>query len=111
MDCKSFSIIELKDAFFLLKINKSSGLDDVSFNIIRKIIWGGLQTFNLSILATSWKGNISSWFNNSKSNSNLVVVISGNNSDISNYTLRLVLPCFSKAFARFMYNGLYKCLK
>ena len=34
MDSKSLSINELKDAFFSLKINKSSGVDDVSFNII-----------------------------------------------------------------------------
>ena len=30
----NLSINELKDAFFSLKINKSSGVDDVSFNII-----------------------------------------------------------------------------
>ena len=34
MDSKPLSINELKDAFFSLKINKSSGVDDVSFNII-----------------------------------------------------------------------------
>ena len=36
MDSKPLWINELKDAFFSLKINKSSGLDDVSFNIIKK---------------------------------------------------------------------------
>ena len=36
MDSKPLSINELKDAFFLLQINKSSGVDDVSFNIIKK---------------------------------------------------------------------------
>ena len=36
MDSKPLSINELKDAFFSLKINKSSGVDDVSFNIIKK---------------------------------------------------------------------------
>ena len=36
MDCKTLLINELKDAFFLLKINKSSDVDDVSFNIIKK---------------------------------------------------------------------------
>ena len=35
MDSKPLSINELKDAFFSLKINKSSGVDDVSFNIIK----------------------------------------------------------------------------
>ena len=36
MESKSLSINELKDAFFSLKINKSSGVDKVSFNIIKK---------------------------------------------------------------------------
>ena len=36
MESKPLSINELKDAFFSLKINKSSGVEDVSFNIIKK---------------------------------------------------------------------------
>ena len=35
MDSKPLSINELKEAFCSLKINKSSGVDDVSFNIIQ----------------------------------------------------------------------------
>ena len=33
---KPLSINELKDAFFSLKINSNSGVDHVSFNIIKK---------------------------------------------------------------------------
>ena len=36
MDSKSLLINELKNVFFSLKINKSSGVDDVSFNILKK---------------------------------------------------------------------------
>ena len=36
VDCKTLLINELKDTFSLLKINKSSDVDDVSFNIIKK---------------------------------------------------------------------------
>ena len=36
MESKPLTINELKDAFFSLKINKSSGVEDVSFNIIKK---------------------------------------------------------------------------
>ena len=36
MDCKPLPINKLKDTFFSLKINKSSGVEDVSFNIIKK---------------------------------------------------------------------------
>ena len=35
MDSKPLSINELKDAFFSLKINNSSSVDGVSFNIIK----------------------------------------------------------------------------
>ena len=38
MDSKPLSINELKDVFFSLKINKSSGVDDVNFNIIKKTL-------------------------------------------------------------------------
>ena len=38
MNSKPLSINELKDAFFSLKINKISGIDDVSFNIIKKYL-------------------------------------------------------------------------
>ena len=53
MESKPLSINELKDAFFSLKINKSSDADDVSFNIIKKMLWGALQTLNLLISAVS----------------------------------------------------------
>ena len=36
METKQFSISELKDAFFSLKINKSPGYDDISFNVLKK---------------------------------------------------------------------------
>ena len=36
MDSTPSSINKLKEAFFLLKVNKSSGVDDISFNIIEK---------------------------------------------------------------------------
>ena len=34
--CKSFLINELKDAFFLLKVDKRSGVDNVSLSITKK---------------------------------------------------------------------------
>ena len=38
MDSNPLSINELKDAFFLLKINKSLGVHDISSNIIKKTL-------------------------------------------------------------------------
>ena len=47
------SVNELKDAFFSLKINKSSGYDDISFNVVKKcfgVLYKPLlHIFNLSI--------------------------------------------------------------
>ena len=34
MENKPFSINELKDAMFSLKINKSTGHDDISYNVV-----------------------------------------------------------------------------
>ena len=36
METKRLSMNELKDAFFSLKINKSPGYDDISFNVLKK---------------------------------------------------------------------------
>ena len=36
MESHPLSINELKDAFFSIKINKSPGHDEVSFNVIKK---------------------------------------------------------------------------
>ena len=49
---KSVLVNELKEAFFTLKINKSSGYDDINFNIVKRC-FGALykpllQIFNLS---------------------------------------------------------------
>ena len=54
MESQPLSVIELKDAFFSLKINKSPGHDEVSFNVIKKC-FGELceplkYLFNLSIV-------------------------------------------------------------
>ena len=45
MDFEPLSINELKDTSFLLKINKSSGVDDVRFNIIKKCFGVLCKTF------------------------------------------------------------------
>ena len=52
MESKSLSIKKLKDTFFSLKINKISGIDDVSFSIVKKsfgVLWESLiYLFQLS---------------------------------------------------------------
>ena len=52
MESKPLSIKKLKDTFFSLKINKISGIDDVSFSIVKKsfgVLWESLiYLFQLS---------------------------------------------------------------
>ena len=52
MESKPLSIKKLKETFFSLKINKISGIDDVSFSIVKKsfsVLWESLiYLFQLS---------------------------------------------------------------
>ena len=54
MESQPLSINELKDAFFLLKMNKSPGPDGVSFNVTKKCFGELCEPlkclFNLSIV-------------------------------------------------------------
>ena len=49
MDSKTLSINKLKDDFFSLKINKSSGVAGINFNVMKKMLWVALQTLDLPI--------------------------------------------------------------
>ena len=107
IDSKPLSINELKDAFFSLKINKSSGVDDVSFNIIKKC-FGVLcepltYLFQLSLEKVVFPDDL-------KIAKVTPIYKAGDNSDVSNYRPISVLPCFSKILERLMYNHLYKYL-
>ena len=108
MDPKPLSINELKNAFFSLKVNKSSGADDVSFNIIEKC-FGVLckpliYLFQLSLEKGVFPDDL-------KIAKVTPTCKAGDNSGISNYRLKSVLPCFSKILELLMYNHLYKYLK
>ena len=102
MDSKPLSINELKDAFFLLKINKSPAVDEVKFDIIKKCF--GVLCEPLIYLSQLSLDNL-------KIAKVTPIYKTGGNSDISNYRPISVLPCFSKSLERLMYNRLYKYLK
>ena len=104
MDSKPLSMNELKDAFFSLKINKSSGVDDVSFSIIKKCFGVLCEPLTYLFQLSLEKGV----FPDAKVTP---IYKAGDNSDISNYRPTSVLPCFSKILERLMYNRLYKYLK
>ena len=106
MESHPLSINELKDAFFSIKINKSPGHDEVSFNVIKKC-FGELceplkYLFNLSIV----KGIFPDDLKIAKVTPILRLL-----RNISNYRPISVLPCFSKMLERIMYNRLQKYLK
>ena len=108
MDSKPLSINELRDAFFSLKTSKSSGVDNVSFGIIKKCFEVFcellMDLFQLSLK----KGVLPDDLKIAKVTP---VYEADNSSDISNYRPISVLPCFSKILERLMYNCLYKYLR
>ena len=108
MDATPLPINELKGAFFSLKIKKSTGIDDVSFNIIRKCFVVLCQHF-IYLLQLSLDNGV--FPDDLKIAKVTPIYKAGDSSDISNYRPISVLPCFSKILERLMYNRLYRYLK
>ena len=107
MKIKQLSMNELKDAFFSLKINKSLGYDDISFNVVKKCFSSLCEPlkylFNLSIE----KGILPDDLKIAKVTP---IYKADDKSDLSNYRPISVLSCFSKILERIMYNRLYQYL-
>ena len=108
MDSKPLSINKLKDAFFSLKINKISSVDDVSFNIIKNCFGVLCEPLTYLFQISLEKGVFPDDLKIAKVTP---IYKTGDNSDVSNYRPISVLPCFSKILERLMYNRLYKYLK
>ena len=104
MQHNSVSINEINDAFCSLKLNKSSGYDEISFNVIKKCfseLWEPLKhLFNLSI-------EINMLADKLKITRVSPVYKSGNSSDLTNYRQISVLPCFSKTLKGIVHNNLH----
>ena len=107
MKIKQLSMNELKDAFFSLKINKSPGYDDISFNVVKKCFSSLCEPlkylFNLSIE----KGILPDDLKIAKETP---IYKAEDKSDLSYYRPISVLSCFSKILERIMYNRLYQYL-
>ena len=103
METKQLSMNELKDAFFSLKINKSPGYNDISFNVSKKCFSSLCEPlkylFNLSIEKGIFPGDL-------KIAKATPIYKADNKSDLSNYRPISVLSCFSKILERLMYNRL-----
>ena len=86
------TIHELKDAFFPLKISKSTGYDELSVNVIKIVFVNFVIGDRMKI------ANVTPVFEG------------GDSADLCNNRPISVLSCFSKILERLMYNRLYKHL-
>ena len=102
---KPLLVNELKDAFFSLKLNKSSRVDDASFNIIKKCL--GVYVIYLFQLPLE-KGV---FLDDLKIAKVTLIYKAGDNGDISIYRSISVLPCISKTLESLMNNRFYNYLK
>ena len=104
---QSLLINELKDVFFSLKTNKSSGTNEMNFNVIKHCfgeLCGPLKYLFDSSLQSGVFPDLMK-----------IAIVSpvlktGDTADNSNYRPISVLPCFSKILERVICNRLYKYL-
>ena len=99
--------LELENAFASLKTNKSSGYDDISADVVKRVsdeIFVILKhIFNISLAKGVFPDEL-------KIARVTPIFKKGNNTLVANYRPISVLPCFSKLLERIMYNRLYKFL-
>ena len=108
MENKPLSINELKDAFFSLKINKSTCHDDISYNVVNKC-FGELCTPLKHVFDLSFENGI---FPDSLKIAKVTPVYKSNDSNsLSNFRPIIVLPCVSNMLERIMYTQLYSYLQ
>ena len=89
----------------MLKISKSSGVGDVSFNIIKKCFGVLCEPLTYLFQLSLEKGVFPDDLKIAKVTP---IYKAGDSSDLSNYRPISVLPCFSMILERLMYNRLYK---
>ena len=104
---RCLTINELRGAFFSLKMNKSTGADEISSNVINNC-FGQLSdmlryAFDLSLQTGIFPDPL-------KITKVAPVFKTGDLKEISNFRPISVLPCFSKILERIMHNRLYSYL-
>ena len=107
MPTDSLTINEVKEAFFSLKINKSPGYDEISFNVIKNCF----SELNMPLKYLFEMSLESGIFPDKLKIARVIPLYkAGDPANISNYRPISVVPRFSKMLKRIMYNRLYKCL-
>ena len=98
---------ELKEAFLSLKINKSPGYDDISFNVVRNCFGPLLKPLMAIFKLSLHKG----CFPEELKIARVTPIYKADDvNEIGNYRPISVLPCFSKILERIMYNRFFKYL-
>ena len=99
--------LKLENAFVSLKTNKSSGYDDISADVVKRVsdeIFVILKhIFNISLAKGVFPDKL-------KLAQVTSIFKKGNNTLVTNYRSISVLPCFLKLLECIMYNRLYKLL-
>ena len=93
--------LELENAFVSLKINKSSGYDDISADVVKKVSDGIFVILKHIFFISLAKGVF-------KITRVISIFKKGNNTLVNTYRTISVLACFSKLPERIMYNRRYK---
>ena len=93
METKQLSMNELKDAFFSLKINKSLGYDDISFNVLKNCLSSLCEPLKYLLNLSIEKGIFPYDLKIAKVT---LIYKADDKSDLSNYSPTSVLSCFSK---------------
>ena len=101
---RDLTATELKETFFSLKNNKSSGYDGIIFSVI-KTCFGLLSKplmhiFNLSVPTGT--------FRDERKIARVTPILkAGDNKELGNYRPLSALPCFSKILESIKYNRLF----
>ena len=99
--------LELENAFVSLKTNKTSGYDDISADVVKRVSDETFvilkHIFNISLAKGVFPDKL-------KIAQVTPIFKKGSNILVTNYRPISVLPCFSKLLERIMYNRLYKFL-
>ena len=104
---RCLTISELENVFFSPKKNKSTGADEISFNVIKNY-FGELSDILRYVFDLSLQTGIS--LDPLKITTVTTVFKTGDHKEISNYRPIHALPCFSKILERIMHNRLYSYL-
>ena len=105
MSTDPLTINEIKEAFFSLKVSKSPGYDEISFNVIKNCF----SELNM-LLKYLFEMSVESGIFPDKLKIAIIIPLfkAEYPANISNYRPISVLPCFFKMLERIMYNCLHK---